>query len=131
VATNEFASSGIKKKHDISPFKHVYYGDHPWNQQILLHKKIQSKIQSWIYGHTYGIMCCYLFLLQFLACHVDDQIFQPSKLIMCNGHATALALVISFILSFTYGFAFRLKMISSSMSSFAFATLIVRRFMKT
>jgi hypothetical protein len=50
---------------------------------------------------------------------------------MCNGHATALALVINLILSFTYGFALRLKMIASSMSSFAFTTLIVRRFVKT
>jgi hypothetical protein len=56
-------------------------------------------------------MCCYLFLLQLLACHVDDRFFQLSKLIMCNGHATALVLVISLVLSFTYGFAFRLKLL--------------------
>jgi hypothetical protein len=50
---------------------------------------------------------------------------------MYNGHAPALALVISLILSFTYGFALILKIIASSMSTFAFTTLIVRRFAKT
>jgi hypothetical protein len=50
---------------------------------------------------------------------------------MCNGHAIALVLVISLILSFTYGFALRLKIIASFVSSFAFTTLIVKRFAKT
>jgi hypothetical protein len=54
-----------------------------------------------------------------------------SKFILCNYHATTLALVIDLTWNFTYGFALRLKTIASFASSFAFAILIVNRFVET
>jgi hypothetical protein len=36
------------------------------------------------------------FPLQLMACHASDHFFQLNKLILCNGHATTLALVIGF-----------------------------------
>ncbi len=49
---------------------------------------------------------------------VGDQFFQLCKLIICNGLATTLALIMSFIRNFTCGFAFNLKILTFPKSSF-------------
>lgn len=93
-------------------------------------KKSQRRIWYYICSHFHGILCFCLLFLCLLANHDNDQFFQLRKLIMCNGHAITLALVVGPTWNFICGFPLCLKAIASPTSFFASTILVVGRFVK-